>query len=68
MRFTGKITKNVESKISTAAILYFDLSKAFDSINKEIWLKRLSSYGIRGTSNDILKSYFWKPVPKSTDN
>ena len=40
----------------TLAILC-DLSKAFDVINRDILLKKLNNYGIRGLTNDWFRSY-----------
>ena len=36
--------------------IYLDLSKAFDSLNQEILLQKLSYYGIRDKSYNLLKS------------
>ena len=35
----------------------FDLQKAFDTVNRNILLKELHHYGIRGKMNDWFKSY-----------
>ena len=37
--------------------IYMDLQKAFDSINHEILLHKLSNYGIRGTVLQWFKNY-----------
>lgn len=37
--------------------IYFDLSKAFDTIEHNILLSKLEKYGIRGHTNSLIKSY-----------
>jgi hypothetical protein len=43
--------------LKNTAFILFDLKKAFDLINHDIPLKKLSIYGIRGIALDWLKSY-----------
>ena len=42
---------------NTPGNIYVDLSKAFDTINYDILLDKLSYYGISGTALKLLKNY-----------
>ena len=40
-----------------AVVLFFDLAKAFDTLNHKILEEKLIAYGITGTALKLLKSY-----------
>jgi len=50
------VTNNLEEKSNSLSI-FLDLSKAFDTIDHKILLKKLSSYGIRGPCYKWFESY-----------
>ena len=52
----GHILQNKEDGFKTA-VVYLDLSKAFDTISHHLLLKKLDRYGIWGLSNNWFKSY-----------
>lgn len=37
--------------------LFFDMSRAFDSVDHDLLLKKLECLGVRGTTNDWIRSY-----------
>ena len=51
-----KISSAIDRKEHSVGI-FLDLSKAFDTVNHNILLDKLSYYGIRGLSLDLVKSY-----------
>ena len=55
-KFYEDILVNLNNNFSSCAIV-LDLSKAFDSVNREILLYKLNRYGIRGPFLKILTSY-----------
>ena len=50
------LIKNFENNHITCSV-FLDISKAFDSVNHKLLLKKLNLYGIRGIPYDLLKSY-----------
>ena len=52
----SKVLNSLNSNRTTLAMLV-DLSKAFDSVNHEILLKKLERYGARGVSVRLVRSY-----------
>lgn len=56
MEFTGKVLNGFEQNEITIAT-FIDLSKAFDTIDHEVMLKKLQYYGVRGKVLQWFKSY-----------
>ena len=51
-----KIINAIEDNKFTIGI-FLDFSKAFDTVNHEILLRKLDVYGVRGVANDWVRSY-----------
>lgn len=58
LSFYEKILDNFNSKLKSVGI-FFDLSRAFDTINYKLLLDKLQAYGIRGNAWSWLKSYLY---------
>ena len=56
VRFYEDILFNLDNNKAVCAI-FLDLSKAFDSVNKNILLGKLYRCGIRGNTHDLINSY-----------
>ena len=56
MELVSEILKNNENGTYTACV-FLDLSKAFDTLDPTILLKKMHNYGIRGKANSWFKSY-----------
>ena len=54
--FVGTVLDKLNNKETVFAVL-IDLSKAFDTCDHDILLAKLDHYGIRGTSNQWIKSF-----------
>ena len=56
LRLTNDLLNTFHHKSFTIAV-FLDLRKAFDTVNRDILLHKLSSYGFRGNINMFLRSY-----------
>ena len=65
--FLDKIISAVENN-EYAISIFLDFSKAFDTVDRNILLKKLDFYGIRGTPNEWLKSYLSNRTQYTTYN
>lgn len=54
--FHDYVTSKITERQKTAAI-FLDLSRAFDTVNIKILLKKLSKYGVTGNAQKLLYSY-----------
>jgi len=51
-----EMTSTIDNKESSLGV-FIDLSKAFDTVNHFILLRKLHWYGIRGTQLNLFESY-----------
>ena len=56
IRLLDRITDELDNKRISVGV-FIDLSKAFDTINHDILLKKMEIYGIRGVALDWFRSY-----------
>ena len=56
VELTDRIKDAIDKKLLTCGI-FVDLSKAFDTVNHNILLDKLSHYGIRGNLHNLFSSY-----------
>ena len=52
----NKLSQAIDDKNISIGV-FLDLSKAFDTVNHEILLRKLEHYGIREIALDLFKSY-----------
>lgn len=52
----NKISQELDNN-NLCISIFIDLSKAFDTISHDILLKKLYTYGVRGTFHNIIKNY-----------
>ena len=56
LKLIDDISEEIDNK-NVSIDIFIDLSKAFDTINHDILIKKLNSYGIRGIALEWLKNY-----------
>ena len=56
LELVEELTSSIDKKNKTIGV-FIDLKKAFDTIDHDILLKKLDRYGVRGISNNWVKSY-----------
>ena len=56
LQFVEEISSSIDKKNKTIGA-FIDLKKAFDTIDHDILFKKLDRYGVRGISNNWVKSY-----------
>ena len=56
MELTTEILKSKENNLHTASV-FLDLSKAFDTLDPKILIKKLEKYGFRGVVRNWFESY-----------
>ena len=56
LKVTELIYESIDQSKPTIAT-FLDLKKAFDTVNHDILIRRLSSYGVRGLALNLLSSY-----------
>ena len=57
MHYSIDIIKDAHKNKKHVLGIFIDLSKAFDTIDHSTLLYKLNNYGIRGTANNLIKSY-----------
>ena len=57
IQYSANIVNNSMKNKKHVLGIFIDLSKAFDTLDHTILLKKLENHGIRGIANDLMKSY-----------